>query len=76
MVPKTGKNAGKNPSVASLHRPLAEAEGVAADDGLPLQPKPVRIRRSENPPTLEEIDLRHAPSSLTPIRHQDQSHRY
>lgn len=43
---KTGKNAGKNPSVASLYRALAEAEtAAAADDGLPLRPKPVRIRQ-------------------------------
>ncbi|WP_327419592.1 hypothetical protein [Streptomyces sp. NBC_01233] len=45
LTTKTGKNAGKNPSVASLHRALAEAEEAKADDGLPLRPKPVRIRR-------------------------------
>jgi hypothetical protein len=28
------------------------------DDGLPLRPKPVRIRRPEDPLTAEEIDLR------------------
>lgn len=28
------------------------------DDGLPLQPKPVHIRRPEDPFTAEEIDLR------------------
>ncbi|MFI5571179.1 hypothetical protein ACIA6T_28330 [Streptomyces sp. NPDC051740] len=55
---KTGKNAGKSPSVASLYRALAEAEEAAADDGLPLRPKPVRIRRPEDPLTPEEIDLR------------------
>ncbi|WP_128512619.1 hypothetical protein [Streptomyces inhibens] len=32
--------AGKSPSVASLHRALAEAENAAADDGLPVRPKP------------------------------------
>ncbi|MFI6597276.1 hypothetical protein ACIBHX_13555 [Nonomuraea sp. NPDC050536] len=35
---KTGKNTGRNPSVASLHRALADAEEAAAldavDDGL------------------------------------------
>ncbi|AEN11488.1 hypothetical protein K373_02703 [Streptomyces sp. DvalAA-21] len=29
-----------------------------ADDGLPLRPKPVRIRRPEDPLSPEEIDLR------------------
>lgn len=58
LVIKTGKNVGKNPSVASLHRALAEAEDGATDDGLPLRPKPVRICRSEDPLTPEEIDLR------------------
>lgn len=53
---KVGKNAGKSPSVASLYRALAEAE--ADDDGLPLRPKPVRIRRPEDPLTPAEIDLR------------------
>ncbi|MFJ4526415.1 recombinase family protein [Streptomyces sp. NPDC088810] len=55
---KTGKNAGKSPSVASLYRALAEAEAAAVDDGLPLRPKPVRIRRPEDPLTAEETDLR------------------
>ncbi|MET8270123.1 hypothetical protein [Streptomyces sp. NPDC005096] len=41
LVIRTGKNAGKNPSVASLHRALAEAED-AADDGLPLRPAQAR----------------------------------
>ncbi|MFF1778579.1 hypothetical protein [Streptomyces virginiae] len=27
-----------------------------ADDGLPLRPKPVRVRRPEDPLTPEEID--------------------
>ena len=53
---KTGKNAGKSPSIASLYRALAEAD--APDDGLPLRPKPVRIRRPEGPLTAEEIELR------------------
>ncbi|MFD0036214.1 hypothetical protein ACFVIZ_01025 [Streptomyces anulatus] len=52
------KNAGKSPSVASLYRALAEAEAAAVHDGLPLRPKPVRIRRPEDPLTPEEIDLR------------------
>jgi hypothetical protein len=55
---KVGKSAGKSPSVASLYRALAEAEEAAVDDGLPLRPKPVRIRRPEDPLTPEEIDLR------------------
>ncbi|MFJ4953018.1 hypothetical protein [Streptomyces sp. NPDC088760] len=55
---KTGKNAGKSPSVASLYRALAEAEAAVVDDGLPLRPKPVRIRRPKDPLTAEEIDLR------------------
>jgi DNA invertase Pin-like site-specific DNA recombinase len=55
---KTGKNAGKSPSVASLYRALAEAEQAAADDGLPIRPKPVRIRHPDDPLTPEEADLR------------------
>ncbi|WP_343235873.1 hypothetical protein [Streptomyces sp. SID10815] len=55
---KTGKNAGASPSVASLYRALAEAGEAAADDGLPLRPKPVHIRRPEDPLTPEEINLR------------------
>ncbi|MFJ6351001.1 hypothetical protein ACIQKB_16195 [Streptomyces sp. NPDC092046] len=55
---KTGESAGKSPSVASLYRTLEEAEEAAADDGLPLRPKPVRIRRPEDSLTPEEIDLR------------------
>jgi hypothetical protein len=55
---KTGKNMGKSPSVASLYRALAEAEAAAVDDGLPLRPRPARIRRPEGPLTPEEIDLR------------------
>jgi len=55
---KTGKNAGTSPSVASLYRALAEAEQAAADDGLPLRPRPARIRRPEYPLIPEEIDLR------------------
>ncbi|WP_127354013.1 recombinase family protein [Actinacidiphila soli] len=55
---KVGKNAGKSPSVASLYRALAEAEAAAVDDDLPLRPKPVHIRRPEDPLTAEEIDLR------------------
>ncbi|WP_367132207.1 MULTISPECIES: recombinase family protein [Streptomyces] len=55
---KAGKNGGKSPSVASLYRALAEAEATAADDGLPMRSKPVRIRRPGDPLTAEEIDLR------------------
>ncbi|WEH43432.1 recombinase family protein [Streptomyces sp. AM 2-1-1] len=55
---KVGKNAGKSPSVASLYRALAEAEAAAVDDDLPLRPKPVHIRRPEDPLTAEEIGLR------------------
>ncbi|WP_234426251.1 recombinase family protein [Streptomyces kebangsaanensis] len=55
---KTGKNAGKHPSVASLYRALAEAEQADADDGLPVGPAPVRIRRPDGPLMPEEADLR------------------
>lgn len=55
---KVGKNAGKSPSVASLYRALAEAEAAAVGDGLPLRPKPARIRQPGEPLTPEEIDLR------------------
>jgi hypothetical protein len=55
---KTGINAGKSPSVAFLYRALAEAEQAAADDGLPIRTKPVRIRRPDDPLTPEEADLR------------------
>jgi hypothetical protein len=55
---KTGKNAGKSPSVASLYRVLAEVEQAAADDGLPIRPKQVRIRRPDDPLTPEEMNLR------------------
>lgn len=37
---KSGRNAGKSPSVASLYRALAEAEQAAADDGLPASCTP------------------------------------
>jgi hypothetical protein len=57
LVIKTRKNAGKSPSVASLYRALAEAE-APADDGLQLRPKPVHIRRPEDPLTGEGIALR------------------
>lgn len=56
---KTGKNAGTSPSIASLYRVLAEADAV--DDGLPLRPRPVRIRRPGGPLTAEEIELREQP---------------
>ncbi|WP_454197337.1 hypothetical protein [Nocardia sp. Marseille-Q1738] len=55
---KTGKNAGEHPSVASLYRALAEAEHTTANDGLPIRPKPARIRRPDDPLTPEESDLR------------------
>ncbi|WP_416978933.1 hypothetical protein [Streptomyces sp. T028] len=55
---KVGKNAGKSSSVASLYRALAEAETDTLDDGLPLRPKPARIRRLDDPLTPEEADLR------------------
>jgi len=55
---KTGKNAGKSPSVASLYRALAEVEQAAADDGLPIRPKQDRIRRPDDPLTPEEMNLR------------------
>ncbi|MFD0378313.1 recombinase family protein [Streptomyces sp. NPDC127112] len=55
---KTGKNAGRHPSVASLYRALAEAEQAAADDDLPIRPRPARIRRPDDPRIPEEADLR------------------
>lgn len=55
---KTGKNTGKHPSVASLYRALAETEQAATEDGLPMRPKPARIRRPGEPMTPEETDLR------------------
>ncbi|WUX65388.1 recombinase family protein (plasmid) [Streptomyces sp. NBC_01431] len=61
LVIKTGKNAGEHPWVASVYRALAEAEeaaNAAADDGLPLRPRPARIRQDDEPLTPEEIDLR------------------
>jgi hypothetical protein len=55
---KTGKNVGSSPSVASLYRALAEAEQAAADDDLPLRPKPARIRQADEPETPAEAALR------------------
>ncbi|MFD4794765.1 hypothetical protein [Streptomyces anulatus] len=52
------KNARKSLSFASLYRAVAEAEATAPDDGLPLGPKPARVRRPEDPLTPEGIDLR------------------
>ncbi|MFI2316648.1 hypothetical protein [Streptomyces sp. CB00072] len=63
---RVGKNAGKSPSFASLYRALAEAEGTAPDDGLPLRPKPARVGRPEDPLTAEEIDLRERLQAQTP----------
>ncbi|GAB3207805.1 recombinase family protein [Nocardia tengchongensis] len=54
---KTGKNAGKHPSVASLYRALAEAEQTTDDDQL-IRLIPARIRRPGDPMTPEETDLR------------------
>ncbi|ASU84063.1 resolvase [Nocardiopsis gilva YIM 90087] len=54
---KTGKNAGTSPSVASLYRALAEAGDQEADDGLPVRPKPVRIRRPGDPLPPERAEL-------------------
>ncbi|MEV8336566.1 hypothetical protein [Streptomyces niveus] len=83
---KTGKNAGKSPSVASLYRALAEAEAAAVDDRLPMRPKPVRIRQPGDPHTAEEIELRErlqaqasperrAAADPTPSLHQAHDHR-
>ncbi|GAA1273215.1 hypothetical protein GCM10009665_71320 [Kitasatospora nipponensis] len=59
---KTGKNAGKHPSVASVYRALAEAEQTApdapADDDLSQRPVRVRIRRPGDLLTPEEAALR------------------
>ncbi|MFJ1811254.1 MULTISPECIES: hypothetical protein [unclassified Streptomyces] len=78
---KAGKNAGTSPSVASLYRALAEAESAAADDGLPMKHKPVRIRRPDYPLTPEEISLRQrlqaqvVEDAETEQRQQDHSRR-
>ncbi|MDQ0956308.1 hypothetical protein QFZ66_000186 [Streptomyces sp. B4I13] len=69
---KVGKNVGKSPSLASLYRALAEAEGAAVGDGLPLRPKPVRIRRPGGPLTAEEIDLRERLQSQPPPERRGQ----
>ncbi|WP_407555368.1 hypothetical protein QOM21_36385 [Streptomyces sp. Pv4-95] len=66
LVIKTGKNVGEHPLVASVYLALTDAEeaALAAVDGdLPLQPKPVRIRRPGDPLTTEEIGLRERPRS-------------
>lgn len=42
---KTRRNAVKSPSIASLCRAFAETEQDAADDGLPVKSKRVRVRR-------------------------------
>jgi DNA invertase Pin-like site-specific DNA recombinase len=55
---KSGKNAGKSPSVASLYRALAEAEQTAADDSLPIRPRPARILHPDDPLTPGEASLR------------------
>ena len=55
---KSGKNAGKSPSVASLYRALAEAEHAAADDSLPIRPRPARIRHPDDPLAPGEASLR------------------
>jgi hypothetical protein len=61
---KIGKNAGKSPSVAFLYRALAEAEQTAADDGLPIRPKPVRIRHPDDPLTPRVRDERPGSRSM------------
>jgi DNA invertase Pin-like site-specific DNA recombinase len=58
---KTGKNAGKPPSVASLYRALADTEDTPptpVDQVAALRPKPTRIRQTGEPLTPEELDLR------------------
>ncbi|MGW1767504.1 hypothetical protein ACWCQL_26030 [Streptomyces sp. NPDC002073] len=49
---KTGKNAGRNPSVASLYRALAESEEAAADDHLSRSPSLIASAapRTRSPP--------------------------
>jgi hypothetical protein len=61
---KTGKNAGKSPSVASIYRALAEVEQAAADGGLPIRPKQVRTRRPADARGAEPP--RTAPGAGTP----------
>lgn len=77
---KTGKNAGKSPSVASLYRALAEAEQTAADDGLPIRPKPVRIRHPDDlltpeKPTSANASRPRSSSAQRTSSQQDQSQR-
>ncbi len=62
----------KSPSVASLYRALAEAEQAAADDGLPIRPRPVRIRRPDDPLTPEEADLRERVQAQVLQRSEDE----
>jgi len=51
--------AGRQEPVNCLAVPgLAEAEQDAEEDGLPLPPKPTRIRRPDEPLTPEEAELR------------------
>jgi hypothetical protein len=53
--PKTGKNAGNAPSVASLYRAFAEAEQAAeADDLAQLRPRTARILQDDGPTVAEE----------------------
>ena len=56
---RTGKNAGKHPSVASLYRALADAAPAAGlpDDGLPPRPRRTLFRRPGEPFTSEEIEM-------------------
>ncbi|MFC9399187.1 hypothetical protein ACFTWS_39635 [Streptomyces sp. NPDC057027] len=66
LVIKTGKNAGKNPSVASVYRALADAEETTAggqagqdEDGpQPQRPVLVGLHRPGEPLTAEDIELR------------------
>ncbi|MFI2318845.1 hypothetical protein ACH5AP_39310 [Streptomyces anulatus] len=54
----SGRSRSSPDAVASLYRALSEVEDAAVGDGLPLRPKPFRIRRPEDPLTAEEIGLR------------------
>ncbi|MEY9839563.1 hypothetical protein [Streptacidiphilus sp. EB103A] len=59
LVIKTGKNAGRNPSLASVYRALADAEDQTDLGDVPL-PRPVRtvIRRPVQSLTAEETRQR------------------
>jgi DNA invertase Pin-like site-specific DNA recombinase len=63
---RSGKNAGKNPSVASLYRALAEAGDSAeeAGDAFPFRPVPARVTgpgSSIDPALMERLQRQERP---------------